>query len=836
MAFSVLMPNNSMNFSENHQGSLILDKLRIQRENGRFCDVTFHVKGKEFKAHRNVLAACSPYFDSVLKMHKIVKEQLTVSCRSHEAFQLLLNYMYTGTVMIDRSNVEELLRLANHFLILKLKNYCAEYLERYLDVTNCLSVKEMAEKYNMVSLVDNVTIFIQRNINTVMEQEEMLEYPLFKVESFLSSKSWYVPQATLMRFITRWVSCDISRRESDMRTLLTFINWHSLDRSFIEEHFAVEPLYKENKHCLFFCLDGLKESGINLYAYQTIYNNLKSQFGSVEPLVDNDKFMNLAISAAIEELQQMPLPSNTDDDNCGLVSVRCSTEKKNIKQMKENLGNELLTNNVTKKTAVESETGSGVCSRVSLKQRGINPNVQKFRFGHARNLLSTSRIRKIRLRCHQQIKNTKLRHSETKYPNGDRNDGDSNDISFFVHATNDNLVKWNDGVKCPHCSYVARSTMRLEEHVSSAHAKDITYKCRLCDFTCKWNREYYQHMKTHFLGPPFRCDSCDYTCDRIQLLLSHRMRHTDERPFKCEDCDYSCRTKANLAAHARCHTGEKPYRCEHCGRCFAVKGTLDQHLATHSNDRPFLCDICGFSTKYQSHLVSHRRIHSGDVFHCQHPNCNYSTPKRSQLSSHMRTHTAVRSHICSTCGRGFIEKSHLVRHERIHLNEKPFKCEECDYSSTRRDKLKEHIRKHHGVNATARAPYKPRKPRRQNLISTCYPTNFPTDNSLYQSQHALNHCKQEMSRGDSCNIASSIYNFAHAAPHGRTDPTDHISSVLHQSNNTVDPHVLHPEQRLLHNSQMPVTSNLNAGNIMDIGSGLHQPTQFGGLGSFMSMF
>ena len=86
----------------------------------------------------------------------------------------------------------------------------------------------------------------------------------------------------------------------------------------------------------------------------------------------------------------------------------------------------------------------------------------------------------------------------------------------------------------------------------------------------------------------------------------------------------------------------------------------------------------------------------------------------------MRSHMSIRSHICSTCGRAFVEKGHLVRHERIHLESKPFACQQCDYSSTRRDKLKEHMNKYHSPGSTNKTPYKPRKPRKP--AETTYPT------------------------------------------------------------------------------------------------------------------
>lgn len=49
----------------------VLDGLNRQRAEGRLCDLSIHVQGHVFKAHRCVLAASSPYFH----------DQVGVSCQ-----------------------------------------------------------------------------------------------------------------------------------------------------------------------------------------------------------------------------------------------------------------------------------------------------------------------------------------------------------------------------------------------------------------------------------------------------------------------------------------------------------------------------------------------------------------------------------------------------------------------------------------------------------------------------------------------------------------------------------------------------------------------------------
>ncbi|KAJ9590612.1 hypothetical protein L9F63_016382, partial [Diploptera punctata] len=517
-------PNNPMNFTENQHGNVVLEKLKTQREDGRFCDVTLYIEGKQFQAHRNVLASCSPYFDSVLKMHRTVKEHLTVTCQNSEIFQCLLNYMYTGSVVIDKNNVTELLRLANHFLVSKLKSYCAEYLDRYLDISNCLSVKEMAEKYNMPSLLKAATLFVQVHLSKVIQQDEILSCSLPKIEAFLTDKAWTVPQNAILSLITRWINHDIRSREHHMKTLLTFVDWNTLDGAVITTHIDCEPLYSASELSLFSILQALVNNNLLFPKYQSIYQVLQNKFSQY-------MFDFSGINAEHPTLQ------------ASSISLSSTMTPSIIKLSDSNhdLPRDSQINGINEEKVDKCDTCLSI-PKTRLKRRLILR--RSHRRGKQKFFGTRPGTRLAALKAALVARRSKTLQM--------RNDADNDEDS------SGNLPQ--DGLKCHLCSHVARGTSRLEQHLSLVHEKDVTYKCGICGFICQWNNDYHSHMKTHFPGPPFKCDSCDYSCEQLQHLLTHRMKHSDERPFRCDQCGYRCRTRPNLLVHLRCHSGDRPYK------------------------------------------------------------------------------------------------------------------------------------------------------------------------------------------------------------------------------------------------------------------------------------
>ena len=84
----------------------VFDKLRVQREQSRFADLILSVRGREFAAHRCVLAACSPWFDARLKVHKSTREHIAIDqCKDYEIFYALLTYIYTGNLVLDQVTI-----------------------------------------------------------------------------------------------------------------------------------------------------------------------------------------------------------------------------------------------------------------------------------------------------------------------------------------------------------------------------------------------------------------------------------------------------------------------------------------------------------------------------------------------------------------------------------------------------------------------------------------------------------------------------------------------------------------------------------------------------------
>ncbi|XP_077180568.1 zinc finger and BTB domain-containing protein 9 isoform X2 [Paroedura picta] len=82
-----------------HYAAVLLESLNKHRLEGKFCDISIHVQGRVFQAHKSVLAASSPYFHDKLLLNDTNCIVLP-SVIEPDAFENLLQLIYSGRLKL----------------------------------------------------------------------------------------------------------------------------------------------------------------------------------------------------------------------------------------------------------------------------------------------------------------------------------------------------------------------------------------------------------------------------------------------------------------------------------------------------------------------------------------------------------------------------------------------------------------------------------------------------------------------------------------------------------------------------------------------------------------
>ena len=236
----------------------LMKRLNIQRKQDYLCDITLVSKDNiEFKAHRNVLSAASPYFDKLLQSN--MKENREGIVRFEEisgsVVEDVLEFIYTGTVDVTQENAEELIAAGNYLIIPGLKTASGRFLEREMSNINCISTFYLAEKYECDELITNSGRFIHENIVTVAKLDEFLLLDAKEIERWISSDEITVKEeADVFKITLDWVNHRKSERKSAFEELFGHVRLGFLSHDSLED-VVTNELVRENSACVKLVMD-----------------------------------------------------------------------------------------------------------------------------------------------------------------------------------------------------------------------------------------------------------------------------------------------------------------------------------------------------------------------------------------------------------------------------------------------------------------------------------------------------------------------------------------------------------------------------------------------------
>ncbi|XP_026438287.1 ARM REPEAT PROTEIN INTERACTING WITH ABF2-like isoform X1 [Papaver somniferum] len=135
-------------------------------------DVTFLVEGRRFYAHRIALLASSDAFRAMFDGGYREKDARDIEIPNirWEVFELMMRFIYTGSVDVTLDIAQDLLRAADQYLLEGLKRLCEYAIAQDVSLENVSTMYELSENFHAISLRDICILFILEHFEKLSER------------------------------------------------------------------------------------------------------------------------------------------------------------------------------------------------------------------------------------------------------------------------------------------------------------------------------------------------------------------------------------------------------------------------------------------------------------------------------------------------------------------------------------------------------------------------------------------------------------------------------------------------------------------------------------------
>ncbi|NXE77341.1 KLH17 protein, partial [Cochlearius cochlearius] len=243
--------------------------MNRMRQRGLLCDIVLHVGTKEIKAHKVVLASCSPYFHAMFtsKYISVAPDEMSESRQTHvtlhdidpQALEQLVQYAYTAEIVVGEGNVQTLLPAASLLQLNGVRDACCKFLLSQLDPSNCLGIRGFADTHSCSDLLKSAHKYVLQHFVEVSKTEEFMLLPLKQVLDLISSDSLNVPsEEEVYRAVLSWVKHDVDSRRQHVPRLMKCVRLPLLSRDFLMSNVDTELLVRHHSECKDLLIEALK--------------------------------------------------------------------------------------------------------------------------------------------------------------------------------------------------------------------------------------------------------------------------------------------------------------------------------------------------------------------------------------------------------------------------------------------------------------------------------------------------------------------------------------------------------------------------------------------------
>ncbi|XP_029341304.1 kelch-like protein 2 [Acyrthosiphon pisum] len=226
--------------------------LKSLRQHGLFSDIKLETDdGTIIFGHKVILASASPYFQAMFtNFGEKNKDHVVIRQLDSIILQLLVDFIYSGTILITKKNVQDLLAASNLLQLNDLKETCCEFFQKQLHPTNCLGIKAFADVHSCTKLLSSSELYIKQYFLKVVESEEFLSLSSEELVKLISCDELKVSsEEEVFESVLRWVKNELDSRKCFLPQLMEHVRLAFTSENYIIQKVLKEPILNNCLKC-----------------------------------------------------------------------------------------------------------------------------------------------------------------------------------------------------------------------------------------------------------------------------------------------------------------------------------------------------------------------------------------------------------------------------------------------------------------------------------------------------------------------------------------------------------------------------------------------------------
>ena len=293
--------------------------LNTMRQKQLHTDVILRVRGKDFQAHRVILAASSRYFDAMfssgMKESLQMEVELTELYLTEEALELLLNFIYTSFLPLTEANVLGILEAADHLQICSAITSCTLYIinnlrDEEFSIETKLKICRVADRHNLTELREQILYALALQFGEMCTEKAFMENVTSEeLLLLLSRNDLSVPSETfLFQTVISWIKFDREERLPQAAKLLDKVRLALVDIMVVLGELETEE-FKSMPDCVAFM-------------HMCLLQHVRPQLSS--PFAQDKGVPRLAAKASMHRLQYLKILFSGISYKCLTRNFSCS--------------------------------------------------------------------------------------------------------------------------------------------------------------------------------------------------------------------------------------------------------------------------------------------------------------------------------------------------------------------------------------------------------------------------------------------------------------------------------------------------------------------------------